>query len=156
MSSARNAMKQVDEEQMRLLVLRNRACNSGDDEGLVWFFKATNLLSLWIKSGNQLWVGVNCYLNDYNEDIFKQYVEKQDKMSSYIYEESPYDMDLTKKLFLAIWKEHRFNLRVYCEWIVYDDCFRCTITPKLCINLVFFRFFVGSLREICYFCAVFN
>ncbi len=34
--------------------------------------------------------------------------------------------------------------------------FRCTITPKLCINLVFFRFFVGSLREICYFCAVFN
>lgn len=43
-------------------------------------------------------------------------------MSSYIYEESPYDMDLTKKLFLAIWKEHRFNLRVYCEWIVYDDC----------------------------------
>lgn len=123
MSSARNAMKQVDEEQMKLLVLRNRACNSGDDEKeLVDFFKANKSLIALDKSGNQLWVGVNCYLNDYNEDIFKQYVEKQDKMSSYIYEESPYDMDLTKKLFLAIWKEHRFNLRVYCEWIVYDDC----------------------------------
>ena len=43
-------------------------------------------------------------------------------MSSYIYSASPYGLELTKKLFLAIWKEHRFNLRVYCEWILYDNC----------------------------------
>lgn len=121
--NVRNAQNALEDEQMKLLSLRNRACNSdADEKELVDFFSANKAFIVLRKTDNNLRLGVNCYLSDYNEDIFKQYVEKQDKMSSYIYSSSPYGLDLTKKLFLAIWKEHRFNLRVYCEWILNDDC----------------------------------
>ena len=119
----RSAQDTLEEEQGKLLSLRNRACNGGEDEKeLIDFFSSNKSITVLGKSGRDLRLGVNCYLNDFNEDIFKQYVEKQDKVSSYIYSASPYSLELTKKLFLAIWKEHRFNLRVYCEWILYDDC----------------------------------
>ena len=112
----------LDDKRMRLLTLRNSACNSDESEKeLLEFFSTNKSLTLLKKSGRTLYLGVNCYLNDCNEDIFKQYVEKQDKMSSYIYEQSPFGMEYTKALFLSIWKEHRFNLRVYCEWILNDN-----------------------------------
>ena len=121
--SMRSAERQVEEEKMKLLILRNRACTSDEDEKeLIGFLKSNKNFTVLDKDGSNLHIGVNCYLNDYNEDIFKEYVEKQDRMSSYIYSHSPYDMELTRKLFLAIWKEHRFNMRVYCEWILHDDC----------------------------------
>ena len=108
---------------MKLLILRNRACTSGEDEKeLIEFLKSNKNFTVLAKDRSTLSIGVNCYLNDYNEDIFKEYVEKQDRTSSYIYESSPYGLDLTKKLFLAIWKERRFNMRVYCEWVLHDDC----------------------------------
>lgn len=121
--NVRSAQDTLEEEQEKLLGLRNRACNGGEDEKeLIDFFSSNKSITVLGKSGRDLRLGVNCYLNDFNEDIFKQYVEKQDKVSSYIYSASPYGLELTKKLFLAIWKEHRFNLRVYCEWVLYDDC----------------------------------
>ena len=123
LTSARDAQKQLEEEQLKLITIRNRACNSADDEKeLIDFLKSNKSLIVLRKSGSDLRLGVNCYLNDYNEDVFKQYVENADKLSSYIYSASPYSLPLTKKLFLAIWKEHRFNLRVYCEWEMHDDC----------------------------------
>nr|DAV63326.1 MAG TPA: hypothetical protein [Caudoviricetes sp.] len=119
----REAEKKVEDEKMKLLILRNRACTSGEDEKeLIEFLKSNKNFTVLAKDRSTLSIGVNCYLNDYNEDIFKEYVEKQDRTSSYIYESSPYGLDLTKKLFLAIWKERRFNLRVYCEWVLHDDC----------------------------------
>lgn len=119
----KDAEMNLENVQMKLLTLRNRACNSDEDEKELMDFLASNKsIILLKKAGRSLRLGVNCYLNDCNEDIFKQYVEKQDKMSSYIYSESPFDMQETKDLFLAIWKEHRFNMRVYCEWEMHDDC----------------------------------
>lgn len=121
--SIKSAQNALEDEQTKLLSLRNRACNSSEDEKeLIDFLSSNKSIVVLNKSDTYLRLGVNCYLNDYNEDIFKQYVEKQDKMSSYIYNMSPYSLELTKKLFLAIWKERRFNLRVYCEWVLRDDC----------------------------------
>lgn len=121
--SVRSAQDTLEEEQAKLLTLRNRACNGGEDEKeLIDFFSSNKSFIVLGKPSRDLRIGVNCYLNDFNEDIFKQCVEKQTKVSSYIYNMSPYGLELTKKLFLAIWKERRFNLRVYCEWILFDDC----------------------------------
>lgn len=119
----KEAEANLENLRMKLLTIRNRACTSEDDEKeLIDYLASNKSIILLRKTGSSLCLGVNCYLNDCNEDIFKQYVEKQDKMSSYIYSESTFDMKETRDLFLAIWKEHRFNMRVYCEWKLHDDC----------------------------------
>lgn len=123
LKNLRDTQKELEEQQLKLLVLRNKVCNSDDDEKeIIEFIKSNKALTMLHKDDDGIYIGVNCFLNDFNEDIFEEYVVRQKSMSSYIYSQSPYDFEMTKRLFLAIWKERRFNLRVYCEWQLRDDC----------------------------------
>nr|DAL66843.1 MAG TPA: hypothetical protein [Bacteriophage sp.] len=117
LSHIREQHRRLEEENMRLLVLRNRACSTDESESeIIEFLSSNKSMHLLKRDGSWIYVGVNCYLNDFDEDMFKSYVEKSDKTSSYIYSKSPYDLQTTKNLFLAIWKQRRFKVRVYCEW----------------------------------------
>ena len=122
LSSIRDIQKNIENEQIKLLVLRNKAKKKDEENEIIEFLKANPALTLLRKRDNNLYIGVNCYLNDFNEDMFDTYVKNNDDMSGYIYDESPYSVEETKRLFLAIWEERRFNLRVYCEWRIGSDC----------------------------------
>ena len=65
--NVRSAQDTLEEEQEKLLGLRNRACNGGEDEKeLIDFFSSNKSITVLGKSGRDLRLGVNCYLNDFN------------------------------------------------------------------------------------------
>ncbi len=61
------------------------------------------------------------FLNDCDEGAFRHSVENKRDARNYIYQKSPYSFEETKEFFCAIWKEHRFKIRTYCEWRVNSD-----------------------------------
>lgn len=117
----RDYHKQIDDENAKLIMLRNRACGTDDTEKEVIDYLASNKALHFLKRRDgKMYIGVNCFLNDFDEDMFRSYVETKGS-SNYVYSSSPYDFATTKALFMAIWKQRRFNLRVYCEWAIRGD-----------------------------------
>lgn len=121
LSQIRDYNRQRDSENAKLIMLRNRACGTDDTEKeVVEYLTSNKSIHLLKRRDGKIYIGITCYLNDYDEDMFHSYVEKKGS-SNYIYSKSPYDFDTTKALFMAIWKQRRFNLRVYCEWALRGD-----------------------------------
>ncbi len=121
LEAIRTRQKGIEEERIKVMVLRNKNSKKEEENELVEFLKANSALTILKREGGCLYVGVNCYLNDFDEDMFNTYVKDNDDMAGYVYDLSPYSVEDTKRLFLAIWEERRFNLRVYCEWKINSD-----------------------------------
>lgn len=95
--------------------------NSGEqDKELADFIFANNgsvhILRKFTKDDGNLRVGITCFLDDYDERLYKSYIVDETNPRSYVFNKSPYDFQTTKDLFIAIFGEHRFNIRTYCEW----------------------------------------
>lgn len=130
----RELTEKINRNNMNLIYARNQATKSDKMESeMVDFLKMCAL----DKHGNGLVVleknehgatfirfGVTTYLCDYDEDAFSCYVANADSATdsdSYVFSYSPYTFEETKRLFLAIWEERRFKVRVYCSWRLYSD-----------------------------------
>ena len=118
----RQYRSKLDDAQIRLEAIRNRACCTDEDEAaIVNYLKANKVLSFLRKSDDNLYVGYTGFLNDCDEGAFRHSVENKRDARNYIYQKSPYSFEETKEFFCAIWKEHRFKIRTYCEWRVNSD-----------------------------------
>lgn len=118
------ARKKLEEEMMRVLILRNKALSAVNDTDEVIDFMRANKDNLFLlrRGDGYIRIGVNCFLEDYDEDMYNTYIDGETSMSAYAYENSPYTLEQTKRLYNAIWKSRRFKLRVYCEWKLKSDC----------------------------------
>lgn len=74
------------------------------------------------KDGDKIYLAAFSFLSEYDEDMFDCYVKNQRTKDNYVYEESPYDFDLTKKLYRAIWEERRWKVRTYSVWSITNGC----------------------------------
>lgn len=114
--------RQLEDARIKLAALHNKTyCTDEDEAEIVNFLKVNKALKFLKKDGDRMYVGFNGFLSDYDEGQFKHSVENQKNSKNYIYGKSPYPFEETKAFFMAIWKEHRFNIRTYCEWYVSSD-----------------------------------
>lgn len=114
---------EIEAENLKILNFRNKmiAANGTDNE-LLEFLQSNKIITVLRGSNSQISLGVNCFLNDCDEDMFKHYV-LEPTSENYVYTTGLkyYDFDLLKRFFKSIWDEHRFNIRVYCEWFLKSD-----------------------------------
>lgn len=114
--------KELEVAQIQLAATYNKTYRTDEDEAeIVNYLKVNKTLRLLKKSGSKLYIGYVGYLNDCDEGAFRHCVENQTESKNYIYGDSPYSFEETKAFFLSIWKEHRFNIRTYCEWWINSD-----------------------------------
>lgn len=123
LSSVRDKTRSLENAQIQLAAIRDRACCTDDvEKELADYLKRNKALTFLKKSDDQIYIGYTGYLNDCDEAYFRNCVEKKANNRSYVYEDTPYDIELTRDFFIAIWKTHRFNLRTYCEWVIDSSC----------------------------------
>ncbi len=119
----REQNKNLEEAQLKLTTIMDRACCTEDDEAaIVNFLKRCKTLVYLYSNSDRISIGYVGMLNDCDEGEFRTCVEKKANSRSYIFNRSPYDTELTKDFFVSIWKTHRFAIRTYCEWRLYSSC----------------------------------
>lgn len=116
----RQLQDEIEAENLKILNFRNKmiVANNTDNE-LLGFLQSNKTITVLKGDKSQIDLGVNCILNDCDEDMFKHYVlEPTNENYVYTMGLKYYDFDLLKRFFKSIWGEHRFNIRVYCEWLL--------------------------------------
>jgi len=120
----REKQEAIEHTQIEIMVYQNK-CTDGKklEDDFLQFIKSNNAVTILKRDNdyNFLRIGITCNVDDYDETVFHTYVENP-KANNYIYEASPYDRDVTRRFLMAVWKEHRWGLRSYCEWKLYDNC----------------------------------
>lgn len=100
-----------------LTAARNSLCSpDSKNNDMIEFLKASSTLKVLGVDNTEVYIGYVGYLNDCDMRAFESCTAN--KNGNYIYEQIPYDSLLVKKFLDAVWKDHRFNVRVYCEWRV--------------------------------------
>lgn len=114
------AEKRLRERQLELAALRSfRSGPYEKDNELIEYLKHSSSLVFLGKEDRYIKIGYVGYLNDCDERAFRACIENE--KFNYIYSRIPHSPDLAKRFLEAVWGEHRFNLRTYCEWRVGND-----------------------------------
>jgi hypothetical protein len=120
METYRQLLADIELENMKAINARNKMISIGDvDSELLEFLQSNKAVTVLRGDKHALSLAITCFLNDCDEDMFKHYVVSPTS-ENYVYQYGmeDYDFDLLKCFFMSIWGEHRFNVRVYCEWIL--------------------------------------
>lgn len=124
----RGLQNQLEELLVQLAAIRDKVyCTDDKELEIVNYLKVNKTLKFLCREGDRMYIGFNGFLNDCDELQFKHSVENKKNKDNYIYGKSPYSFKETKAFFLSIWKEHRFNIRTYCEWYITSGDSVCPI-----------------------------
>lgn len=113
----RNADSQIEEMNDQLGICMNKLIRGEDDsEGLIDFLATNKSLTMVDRESDTICLVATTYLSEYDEDAFDSYVKDKRDKNNYIYNNSPYDLELTKKLYTSIWEDRRWMIRTYSGW----------------------------------------
>ncbi len=130
MEAYRQLLADIELENMKAINARNKMISAGDvDSELLEFLQSNKAVTILRGDEHALSLAITCFLNDCDEDMFKHYVVNPTS-ENYVYQYgmADYDFDLLKRFFVSIWGEHRFNVRVYCEWILENTGYVSAVT----------------------------
>lgn len=113
----RDADGRIEEMNDQLTVYVNKIIQGDNDSaGMIEYLSSNRSLTLLERDGDVICLAAVTYLTEFDEDAFASYVRDKKDKRNYVYRYSPYNVELTKKLYRSIWEEQRWMVRTFSGW----------------------------------------
>lgn len=113
----RDADGRIEEMNDQLTVYVNKIIQGDNDSaGMIEYLSSNRSLTLLGRDGDVINLAAVTYLTEFDDDAFASYVRNKKDKGNYVYRYSPYDVELTKKLYRSIWEDQRWMVRTFSGW----------------------------------------
>lgn len=113
----RDADGRIEEMNDQLTVYVNKIIQGDNDSaGIIEYLSSNRSLTLLERDGDAIGLAAVTYLTEFDEDAFASYVRDKKDKRNFVYRYSPYNVELTKKLYRSIWEEQRWMVRTFSGW----------------------------------------